>query len=43
MRCPTAEIILVAFEEITLLLIAVKNEAYAHLTSLSPLQQRILV
>ena len=39
---PTAEIILAAFKEITLLLIEVKNEVYAHLTALSPLQQRIL-
>ena len=40
---PTAEIILAAFKEITLLLIEVKNEVYAHLTALSPLQERILV
>ena len=40
---PTAEIILAAFKEITLLLIEVKNEVYAHLTVLSPLQERILV
>lgn len=40
---PTAEILLAAFKEITLLLIEVKNEVYAHLTVLSPLQQRILV
>ncbi len=40
---PTAEIVLAAFKEITLLLIEVKNEVYAHLTALSPLQQRILV
>jgi hypothetical protein len=53
---PTAEILLAAFKEITLLLIEVKlpesddpgklyakNEVYAHLTALSPLQQRILV
>lgn len=40
---PTAELLLAAFKEITLLLIEVKNEVYAHLTALSPLQQRILV
>jgi transposase len=40
---PTAELILAAFKEITLILIEIKNEVYAHLTSLSPLQQRILV
>jgi hypothetical protein len=40
---PTAEILLAAFKEITLLLIEVKNEVYAHLTAFSPLQQRILV
>jgi transposase len=40
---PTAEIILAAFKEITLLLIEVKNEVYAHVTALSPLQERILV
>lgn len=37
-----AELILAAFKEITLLLIEVKNEIYAHLTALSPLQKRIL-
>ncbi|UKO99996.1 hypothetical protein L6494_09960 [Nostoc sp. UHCC 0870] len=40
---PTAELVLAAFKEITLLLIEVKNEVYAHLTALSPLQNRILV
>lgn len=40
---PTAELLLAAFKEITLLLIEVKNELYAHLTALSPLQQHILV
>jgi transposase len=40
---PTAEILLAGFKEITLLLIEVKNEVYAHLTALSPLQQHILV
>jgi transposase len=40
---PTAELLLAAFKEITLLLIEVKNEVYAHLTALCPLQQRILV
>jgi transposase len=40
---PTAELILAAFKEITLILIETKNEVYAHLTNLSPLQQRILV
>ena len=40
---PTAELILAAFKEITLLLIEVKNEIYVHLTPISPLQQRILV
>ncbi|WP_407894508.1 hypothetical protein [Scytonema sp. NUACC26] len=38
----SAEIILAAFKEITLLLIEVKTEIYAHLTPLSPLQKRIL-
>jgi hypothetical protein len=41
--CPTAELLLAAFQEITLFLIEVKNEVYAHLTNLSALQQRILV
>lgn len=40
---PTAELILATFKEITLILIETKNEVYAHLTNLSPLQQRILV
>ncbi|BDA70062.1 unknown protein [Calothrix sp. PCC 7716] len=40
---PTAELILAAFKEITLILIDAKNEVYAHLTNLSTLQQRILV
>jgi transposase len=40
---PAAEILLAAFKEITLLLIEVKSEVYAHLTALSTLQQRILV
>ncbi|MEH2162823.1 MAG: hypothetical protein V7K38_17795 [Nostoc sp.] len=40
---PTAEILLAVFKEITLLLIEVKNEVYAHLTALSPLQQRLLI
>ena len=40
---PTAELILAAFKEITLLLIEVKNEIYVHLTPISSLQQRILV
>lgn len=40
---PTAELLLAAFKEITLLLIEVKTEIYAHLTALSPLQQHILV
>ena len=39
---PTAELLLAAFKEITLLLIEVNNQVYAHLTTLSPLQQRIL-
>jgi hypothetical protein len=30
---PTAEILLAAFKDITLLLIEVKNEVYAHLTA----------
>ena len=34
---PTAELILAAFKEITLVLIEAKNELYAHLTNLSPL------
>ncbi len=40
---PTAELILAAFKEITLLLIEVKNEVYAHLTAMTPLQERILI
>ena len=40
---PTAEILLAAFKEITLLLIEVNNQVYAHLTALSNLQKRILV
>jgi len=40
---PTAELILTAFKEITLILIETKNQVYAHLTNLSPLQERILV
>ncbi|NEP27369.1 IS1634 family transposase [Moorena sp. SIO3I6] len=40
---PTAERILAAFKEITLVVIEVKNEVYTHLTALSPLQQRLLV
>lgn len=39
---PTAELLLAAFKEITLLLIEVKDQIYVHLTPLSPLQQRIL-
>jgi transposase len=39
---PTAELILTAFKDITLILIEVKNEIYANLTNLSPLQERIL-
>ncbi|MEH2178149.1 MAG: hypothetical protein V7K56_03055 [Nostoc sp.] len=39
----TAEIVLAAFKKITLFLIEVKNEVYAHLTGLSPFKQRILV
>nr|WP_238360854.1 IS1634 family transposase [Iningainema tapete] len=40
---PTAELILAAFKDITLILVEVKNQVYAHLTNLSPLQRRILV
>ncbi|MCL1490824.1 MAG: IS1634 family transposase [Pseudanabaena sp. Salubria-1] len=39
---PTTERILAAFKEITLVLIDYGTELYAHLTSLSPLQQKIL-
>ena len=39
---PTTERILAAFKEITLVLIDDGTELYAHLTSLSPLQQKIL-
>jgi len=39
---PTTERILAAFKEITLVLIDYGSELYAHLTSLSPLQQKIL-
>lgn len=39
---PTAEKLLAAFKEITLLLIDGPNLTYVHLTSLSPLQQQIL-
>ena len=39
---PTTETILAAFKEITLVLIDYGTELYAHLTDLSPLQQKIL-
>jgi len=39
---PTTERILAAFKEITLVIIDYGTEIYAHLTSLSPLQQKIL-
>ena len=39
---PTAEQLLAAFAEITLLLIDQDNQTYVHLSSLSPLQQQIL-
>ena len=39
---PTAEQLLAAFREITLLLIDTPHETYVHLSSLSPLQQQIL-
>ena len=39
---PTAERILAAFCEITLLLIDQDNTTYVHFSSLSPLQQQIL-
>lgn len=39
---PTTEKILAAFKEITLVLFDYGTELYAHLTSLSPLQQKIL-
>ena len=39
---PTAEKLLAAFKEITLLLIEGPNQTYVHLTPLSPLQQQIL-
>ena len=39
---PTAEQLLAAFCEITLLLIDKSNTTYVHLSSLSPLQQQIL-
>jgi len=39
---PTAEQLLAAFCEITLLLIDQDNQTYVHLSSLSPLQQQIL-
>lgn len=39
---PTAEKLLAAFKEITLLLIEDPNQTYVHLTPLSPLQQQIL-
>ena len=39
---PTAEQLLAAFCEITLLLIDKPNPTYVHLSSLSPLQQQIL-
>jgi hypothetical protein len=40
---PPKYLLLAGFKEITLLLIEVKNEVYAHLAALSPLQQHILV
>jgi transposase len=39
---PTTETILAAFKEITLVIIDYGTELYAHLTDLSPLQQKIL-
>jgi len=39
---PTTERIFVAFKEITLVFFDSRTEIYAHLTSLSPLQQKIL-
>ncbi|MBE9226344.1 IS1634 family transposase [Phormidium sp. LEGE 05292] len=39
---PTAEQLLAAFDDITLLLIDAPDRTYVHLTPLSPLQQRIL-
>jgi hypothetical protein len=39
---PTAEQLLAAFCEITLLLVDTPNQTYVHLSSLSPLQQQIL-
>ena len=39
---PTAEKLLAAFKEITLLLIEGPNQTYVHLTPLSPLQKQIL-
>jgi hypothetical protein len=39
---PTAERLLASFKEITLVLIEAREEVYADLTVLNPLQQRIL-
>ncbi|NES72845.1 MAG: hypothetical protein F6K24_50445 [Okeania sp. SIO2D1] len=39
---PTAELLLAAFNNITLLLVEVPSQTYSHLTTISPLQERIL-
>jgi transposase len=39
---PTAELLLASFRDITLIMVNVRGQTYAHLTELTPLQQRIL-
>jgi transposase len=39
---PTAELLLASFRDITLIMITARGQTYAHLTELTPLQQRIL-
>ena len=39
---PTAELLLASFRDITLIMVNARGPTYAHLTELTPLQQRIL-
>ncbi len=39
---PTAELLLASFRDITLVMVNARGQTYAHLTELTPLQQRIL-
>ena len=40
---PTAELLLASFRDITLIMVNARGPTYAHLTELTPLQQRILL